>query len=108
MFTIDNHKVHAPGFTREGFLKAVERAKADGLWLGYVKKAGTVPVQNRSNGMTYLTTRSGCTCNAGQRGRPCKHRAIALYTFEVLGLDITKPGHPERTDEAWVARRDAA
>lgn len=108
MLQINGIQFEAPGFTTAAFVRAVERARAEGLHVGYTAKRGTVSVHNPAKGMTYLVTRESCTCEAGRHGRACKHRAIALHMFEVEGIDITVWPHAERTDSAYVARKGHA
>lgn len=108
VLTIEGRPVNAPGFTLQTFVAAVERAKADGLKVSPIKTnpKGRTAIINPSNGNIYLTSRTTCTCKAGERGIPCKHIAAAIYAFDVKGRDITKPGLPERTDARWKNIRD--
>lgn len=108
MIHIDGITFEAPGFTEATFRQAVTRALAEKLYIGPTAKARTVAVHNPTSGMTYLVTRESCTCRAAHHGRACKHRALALYRFEVEGRDITRQFQPDRTDRAAsIARRTA-
>lgn len=103
MIFLHGHEIDAPGFTAETLRAAATRATAGGIELVPTQIPRTVAV--KSGPMVYLTTRATCTCAAGQFGRPCKHRAWAIYTADVLGRDLSRPGLPERTDRAWLAQR---
>ena len=103
MIFLHGHEIYAPGFTAETLQAAGTRATAGGIKLVPTHIPRTVAV--KSGEMVYLTTRETCTCAAGQFGRPCKHRAWAIYTTDVLGRDLSRPGLPERTDRAWLAQR---
>lgn len=109
MFTIDGIQIEAPGFTPEQFDRAVQRAHDEGIEvMPWAAETGTVLTTSGDGKRVYFTTRATCTCAAGQRGVGCKHRSLAVFLFDVCGLDITQPGMPPRTDAAWIGRQRTA
>lgn len=86
-FQIEGHEVHAPGFTRERFLRALDRARQDGLQTRPAATPGTVAVHSGSTDAWYETSRTSCTCPATV---PCKHIAWCIYLADVKSID---PAH---------------
>lgn len=97
MFTIDGIQINAPGYTAKSFDRAVERAHNEGVRTMPCAKARTVITSSGTSNRTYFTTRETCTCRAGQQGRPCKHRALAIFLVDACRLDITR----EHSDPTW-------
>lgn len=76
--------VHAPGFTADIFARAIERGLAEGVVLTTRSRPGTFIASRSGSAMTYVTTRTTCTCWAGRLGRSCKHRALACLILTIL------------------------
>src|SRR4051812_14756937 len=96
MFKISGQQIHAPGFTAEQFDRAVHRAHLEDLRIYPTPTKGTVVVSNMTSRRVYRTTRTSCTCLAGERGIGCKHRALCIFLADVVGLDLSTPGLPKR------------
>lgn len=85
---IGGHTVTAPGFTAQQFDAAVHRAHVAGLTARPARYRGAAYVRNPQRPEPYLTTRTTCTCTAGQHGRPCHHRAFILFLEFVCGESV--------------------
>lgn len=83
--SIDRIAVYAPTFRdARQFDAAVGRAFREGIEIVGIGESGMWLVHNPSNGATYHTSRTACTCKAGQAGRPCKHQARVIMALDVL------------------------
>lgn len=96
---VDGSTVTAPGFTVASFQRALQRADADNLKLGWTDRPDVFTV-SRGVGMNnfYVTGRSQCNCKAGQRGVGCKHRALAIFLADIgndLPADLRRQRHAE-------------
>lgn len=73
--------------TAQSWQKALNRAIAEALDV-YVATDGTAFVESSSQaGLLYIVTRESCSCPAGERGIPCKHRACFLAQIGELPLE---------------------
>lgn len=109
MLEIEGHLVDAPGFTRERFLEAVDRAKREQLRT--TPANGCVLVMSGSDDARYAVTRERCECMAGQTHHFCKHRALCIYLQDVQGVDVMHVptiGFNERGVSVTTGRRPAA
>lgn len=84
------YSIPAPGFDSATFSRAIDRAFQGGYQIAATDRAGVYRV-HRPDGATYWTSRHGCSCPAGQTGRPCKHRAIVSLA-EVMGVPPSRAG----------------
>ena len=74
--------------------RALDRAIAEGIDPLEVVggEAGLYFCESASGGKGYLTTVDSCSCPAGERGVPCKHRAA---TRAVCGLPVDPGADPD-------------
>jgi len=83
------YTIHASAFDAGQLDRLVHRALDEGVRLTATEQPGVYLAKRPGSPATYRTTRTGCTCPAGQRGRPCKHRALVA-----LHLAVTRPRAP--------------
>ena len=85
---VDGSTVTAPGFTVASFQRALQRADADNLKLGWTDRPGVFTV-SCGVGMNnfYVTGRTSCSCKAGQAGMGCKHRPRVIMVLESSGVE---------------------
>lgn len=86
----------------ERWTSALDRAIAEALDV-YISTDGTAFVESASRpGLLYIVTRESCTCPAGDKGRPCKHRACFLAQIgelcTVTAEGITFTGNSDRQE----------
>jgi hypothetical protein len=79
--TFGGHEVDAPGYTTEGFARAMARALVDELEIHGVGGGHVVTRRGLNGG--YPCSRNRCECKAGQVGQPCKHRAALIFHLDV-------------------------
>lgn len=87
---VEGRRVNAPGYSVDQFVASVALAKAARLRTEPARTPGGVVAQNPSSTATYLTSRTSCSCAAGQHGMRCTHRAWVIYLADVKGIDVTK------------------
>lgn len=86
MITVAQHTINAPGFTAQSFDRAIQRAHDEGLIVRRIPDLiMSLEVINPTHGTSYVTTRYECSCPAGQRGGPCKHRAYSIFLKDIVG-----------------------
>lgn len=81
---VAGHTLYAPGFTADSFDRAIQRAHDEGLTVDATDRRDMVLVSNPAHGTAYTVSRSECSCKAGQRGVPCKHRALCIFLADVM------------------------
>ena len=85
----EGYHVLAPGFSATGFARMVERAFGEGVQLQATDQPGQFHATRPGSPSSYTTSRASCSCWAGSRGNPCKHRALAC-----LILVLSRPRAP--------------
>jgi hypothetical protein len=88
MIQFNGREITAGGFTAHTFQRALLRAISQGLRAERGSVEGTVAIV--SGGATYESSRDRCSCIAGRYYKPCKHRAMAAFLLDGLGLDFDK------------------
>src|SRR5262245_42113583 len=84
--------------TPQQWNRALARALADALDVLTEPTSGATFVESATEpGTIYAVTTSSCTCKAGGRGIPCKHRACLLAQMGILPLDDDEPLTPAPT-----------
>lgn len=79
--------VEAPGFDSRTFADALHRATARGYFHIRPSRPGTVTVDT-GRAAAYVVTRTGCSCPGHASHGRCLHRAAAIYTNDVCGIDL--------------------
>lgn len=92
--------VDAPGFSQDQFERAMMRAFADDLQITQ-DGSGVHVVYHPGQTSGYAVTRTRCGCPAGDKGVPCKHRAVLI-----AHLDIRRP-HVDRQWRTLMTARPA-
>ena len=68
--------------------RALDRALSEGLDVLVEPISGEAFVESATSpGTLYAVTAFSCSCPAGQRGTPCKHRACYMAQIGVLDLE---------------------
>ena len=83
------YSVIAPGFSGTGFARSITRAMSEGVRLHPTDQPATFLASRPGSPASYTTSRASCSCWAGSRGNPCKHRALAC-----LILVLSRPRAP--------------
>ena len=74
--------------TKDQWHRALDRAINEALDVLTEPVSGETFVESATQpGTLYRVTLDMCTCTAGQRGIPCKHRAVLLAQLGILPLD---------------------
>lgn len=97
------HIVHAPGFTRDQFERAMTRAFSDDLQVKATSKHGEYVVHHPGHTSGYRVTRERCTCKAGEVGTPCKHRAVLIAHLDVRAPYVDRQWAELMADRATPA-----
>jgi hypothetical protein len=79
--------INHPGMTAQWFDQAVNRAICNGCRVIETGKPGVLFVTSGSSNLVYKTTRETCTCRGGREFGRCLHRALVIFTVDVIGQD---------------------
>lgn len=82
--TVGGYRVYAPTFRdAQQFDRAIQRAFDAGLRVEPTDRPDTFLVTNPVSAGAYSTTRTSCSCRAGEVGTPCRHIAIVVFLLDV-------------------------
>lgn len=82
---IRGYCIKAPGFSTEDFDTAIDRALDEGVLLEATSQLRTFRARRSGSPTIYTVTPTGCTCRAGEVGRPCEYLALALLVLAITG-----------------------